>query len=138
MSALVLPTAMTTRVDREEDLASLRLLRMPVCRRPRYCFCNGRRGRSAMQNRKRRPLWWGDRVPARSRRGVPCANAGQGWWRGGIDPRRLVHAMHPEDGAVVTAVCCGEYGTQYEQTGQRESPESEVFSKSPQCAFRAP
>jgi hypothetical protein len=50
----------------------------------------------------------------------------------------LVHAMHPEDGAVVTAVSGGEYGTQYEQTGQRESPESEVFSKSPQCAFRAP
>jgi len=50
----------------------------------------------------------------------------------------LVHAMHPEDGAVVITVSCGEYGAQYEQTGQRESPESEVFSKSPQCAFRAP
>jgi len=83
-----------------------------------------------MQNRKRRPLWWGGSGVALTR--------GRGWWRGGIDPRTLVHAMHPEDGAVVTAVCCGEYGTQYEQTGQRESPESEVFSKSPQCAFRAP
>lgn len=49
----------------------------------------------------------------------------------------LVHAMHPEDRAVMTAVCRGEYGAQYEQTGQRESPESEVSSEGPQCAFRA-
>ena len=49
----------------------------------------------------------------------------------------LVHAMHPEDGAVMAAVSRGEYGAQYEQTGERESPESEVFSESPQCAFRA-
>ena len=50
----------------------------------------------------------------------------------------LVHAMHPEERAVMTAVSGGEYGAQYEQTGQGESPESEVFSESPQCAFRAP
>ena len=50
----------------------------------------------------------------------------------------LVHAMHPEDGTVVTAVSRGEYGAQYEQTGERESPESEIFSKSPQCTFRPP
>ena len=49
----------------------------------------------------------------------------------------LVHAMHPEDGAVMRAVSRGEYGAQYEQTGERESPESEVFSEGPQCAFRA-
>jgi hypothetical protein len=49
----------------------------------------------------------------------------------------FVHAVHPEDGAVMTAVSRSEYGAQYEQTGQRESPESQVFSESPQCAFRA-
>ena len=49
----------------------------------------------------------------------------------------LVHAMHPEDGAVMAAVSRGEYGAQYEQTGERESPESEVFSEGPQCALRA-
>ena len=49
----------------------------------------------------------------------------------------LVHAMHPEDGAVMRAVSRGEYGAQYEQTGERESPESEEFSAGPQCAFRA-
>jgi hypothetical protein len=49
----------------------------------------------------------------------------------------LVHAVHPEDGAVVTAVSRGEYGAQYEQTGEREGPESKVFSEGPQCAFRA-
>jgi hypothetical protein len=45
--------------------------------------------------------------------------------------------MHPEDGAVMTAVSRGEYGAQYEQTGKRERPESEVSSEGPQCAFRA-
>ena len=49
----------------------------------------------------------------------------------------LVHAMHLEDGAVMTAVSRGEYAAQYEQTGERESPESEVFSEGPQSAFRA-
>jgi hypothetical protein len=49
----------------------------------------------------------------------------------------LVHAMHPEDGAAMTAVSRGEYGAQYEQTGQRECPESEVFSEGPEGAFRA-
>lgn len=43
----------------------------------------------------------------------------------------LVHAMHPEDGAAMTAASRGEYSAQYEQTGQRESPESEVFSAGP-------
>src|SRR4030081_1250107 len=99
MSALVLPTAMTTRIDREEDLASL--CGLYVC-----LFADGR----------------GDQ---RCRVGAACfaLTRGRGGWRGWIDPRTLVHAMHPEDEAVVTAVCCGEYGTQYEQTGQRESPE---------------
>ena len=49
----------------------------------------------------------------------------------------LVHAMHPEDRAAMAAVSRGEYGAQYQQTGQCESPESEVFSEGPQCAFRA-
>ena len=49
----------------------------------------------------------------------------------------LVHVMHPENRAVMAAMSCGEYGAQYEQTGQRESPESEVFSKGPQRAFGA-
>ena len=49
----------------------------------------------------------------------------------------LVHAVHPEDGAVMTAVSRGEYGAQYEQTGECESPESQVFSEGPQRAFRA-
>src|SRR5205085_11319635 len=49
----------------------------------------------------------------------------------------LVHAVHREKRAVTVAVSGGEYAAQDDEAGQREGPEAEVSSKSPQCALGA-
>ena len=49
----------------------------------------------------------------------------------------LVHTVHAEKRTVMRAASGGEQGAQYDEASQREGPETEVSSKSPQCAFRA-